>query len=124
MKLQRLRWNDAAAEALREVTAEDSETVARDVQNGHCELWCVDDHSLAVTCVDNDSRELIICCYTGRDVVAFAHAMYKIARGQNLVAVRFFTKRKGLGRMFERAGFPLKVYGTVYRCEVPPNVCS
>lgn len=125
MKLQKLpRWTDEAARALFEVTAEDSATVAADVDAGTCELWRVNDHSYMVTNVDLSSRELIVCCYAGCDILAIATVLYRLTRQQNLCAVRFFTKRPALARKL-RTGFPLlKEYGRVYRCEVPPNVCS
>lgn len=122
MKLERIpRWTAAAADALRAVTAEDESTVARDVDAGTCELWCVNDASYLVTNVDTSSRELIVCCYAGRDVLAIADVLYRIARDQGLQAVRFFTKRPALARLLARR-FPLVPYGYVYRCEVPPNV--
>lgn len=122
MKLERIpRWTEAAAAALRAVTAEDEASVARDVDAGTCELWRVDDHSYLVTNVDLNSRELIVCCYAGKNVMAIADVLYRIARDQGLAAVRFFTKRPALARKL-RARFPLEPYGYVYRCEVPPNV--
>ena len=121
MKLEKLpRWTAAAAEALRQVTAEDEAQVARDVDAGTCELWRVDDHSYLVTNVDLSSRELIVCCYAGRDVLAIADVLYRIARKQGLEAIRFFTKRPALARKL-RTRFPLELYGTVFRCEVPPH---
>lgn len=125
MRLEKLRaFNDGALRVLAEVMAEDSESVIADVERGTCELWRVDGDSYLVTNVDTASRELIVCCYAGRDVLAIAAVLYRIARNQNLQAVRFFTKRPALARKLQR-GFPLlKEYGRVYRCEVPPNVCS
>jgi hypothetical protein len=121
VKLERLsHWTDEAADALRAVTAEDERSIERDVNAGTCELWCVDGHSYMVTNVDADSRELIVCCYAGRDVLAIADVLYRIARRQGLVAVRFFTKRPALARKLSK--FPLQIFGYVYRCEVPPNV--
>lgn len=122
MKLEHIRrWNDAAAAALREVTAEDEASIARDVDAGTCQLWRVNDHSYLVTNVDASSRELIVCCYAGRDVLAIADVLYRIARDQGLQAVRFFTKRPALARLLATR-FPLVPFGYVYRCEVPPNV--
>lgn len=122
MKLEKLpRWTQAAADALRAVTAEDEASVARDVNAGTCELWRVDGRSYLVTNVDTDSRELVVCCYAGRNVMAIADVLYRIARDQNLGAIRFFTKRPALARKL-RARFPLQLYGQVFRCEVPPHV--
>jgi hypothetical protein len=122
MKLQKIpRWTAAAAAALNAVAAEDAASLAREVDAGTSELWCVDDHSYLVTCVDTSSRELIVCCYVGRDVLAIADVLYRIARKQGLCAVRFFTRRPALARKL-RARFPLQPYGYVYRCEVPPHV--
>ena len=125
MRLQKLpAFTDAALRALADITGEDTQSMIDDVRRGSSELWCVDGHSYMVTCVDNASRELIVCCYAGRDIIAIANVLYRIARNQNLQAVRFFTKRPALARKLQR-GFPLlKEYGRVYRCEVPPNVAQ
>jgi hypothetical protein len=122
MNLQKLpRMTAQASDSLREVTAEDHDSVIREVDAGTSELWSVDDHSYLVTCVDTLSRELIVSCYVGRDVLVIADVLYRIARKQGLCAVRFFTKRPALARMLGRR-FELKPFGYVYRCEVPPHV--
>lgn len=117
------RWTPEASAALRQVTGEDHDSVAREVDAGTSELWLVSGHSFLVTNVDTSSRELIVCCYAGRDVLAIADVLYKLARKQGLCAVRFFTKRPALARQLRRRFDDLrKPFGYVYRCEVPPNV--
>lgn len=125
IELRKFRgFTPEAHAALAAVMAEDAAAVMRDVSSGACELWCVNGDSWLVTNVDTDARELAVCCYAGRDVLVIADALYRIARKQDLRAVRFFTKRPALARLLKK-GFPqLEVFGTVYRCEVAPSVCQ
>lgn len=122
MNIEKLpKFTEAAANALRQVTGEDHESVIREVNTGTSELWRVDGHSYLVTCVDASSRELIVCAYIGRDVMTIADVLYRLAKRQGLVAIRFFTRRPALARQLRRR-FDVQPFGYVYRCEVPPNV--
>lgn len=122
MNIEKLpKFTEAASNALKQVTGEDHESVIREVNAGTSELWRVDGHSYLVTCVDASSRELIVCCYVGRDVMAIADVLYRLARRQGLCAIRFFTRRPALARQLRRR-FDVKPFGFVYRCEVPPSV--
>ncbi|MBM0105605.1 hypothetical protein JM946_12635 [Steroidobacter sp. S1-65] len=110
-------WSAAAEAALADTLGEDRDAIVAGVEAGRLELWEIErGQAWLVTCVDAESRELIVCCLAGRGMAAVADVLYRTAQGQGLRGVRFFTARRAMARALR--SYPLKLLGYVYRCEV------
>lgn len=122
MKFERIhRWCPAADAGLCDAVLDNRDELACGVNSGKLELYKLDDGAAwLVTCVDVDTRELIVCCVQGQGLENIAPILYRIAQNNGLSAVRFFTTRPALARLLRP--FPVRLLGYVYRCEVAPRV--
>lgn len=97
------------------------DVVREGVKSGRMECWHVDGHSWAVTQTWTDPEDgrgkQLVWCYAGRDVKAFAQAMYRVAQDNGLSSVRFSTFHRALPRLL-KSFQPVCVAPTVYEIRV------
>lgn len=108
-------WAPAADIGLSETFGHDYEALVRGVNAGALELWRLwDGEAWAITRVE--AGVLTCCCYQGRDARAWMQWLMQQGRRMGLSAIVFYTKRRGLARMFKEYGFLEQE--TVYRAPV------
>jgi hypothetical protein len=108
-------WAPAADTGLSETFGFDYDALVKGVNAGVLELWKLwDGEAWAITRVE--AGTLTCCCYQGRDARAWMAWLMEQGRRMGLTAVVFYTKRRGLARMFQQYGFLEQE--TVYRAPV------
>jgi hypothetical protein len=92
------------------------EILEADVERGAAELYEIDaGASYAITRVERDVDELVLCAYRGRDVEPFFRVLAARAEVLGLRSVRFHTRRRGLARLARAAGWNCELAELVYR---------
>jgi len=108
-------WSAAAEAGLSETFGHDRDALVKGVECGALELWRLwSGEAWAITRVERGV--LTCCCYQGRDARAWMRWLMEQGRRMGLTAVVFYTKRRGLARMFKEYGFLEQE--TVYRAPV------
>ena len=112
------RWPGAEADAgLSETFGHDYELLVGGVNSGALELWkCFGGKSWAVTRVEPAAGTLTCCCYQGIEARQWMGWLMEQGRRMGLKAIVFYTKHRGLQRMFRDYGFVEQE--TVYRAPV------
>jgi hypothetical protein len=109
------RWCEEADAGLCETFGHDYDALRKGVEAGSLELWRLwGGEAWAITRVE--AGTLTCCCYQGRDARAWMHWLMTQGRRMGLTAIVFYTKRRGLARMFKEYGFLEQE--TVYRAPV------
>lgn len=115
MHFERFPWCEEARNGLL-LTFNDEEAFIREgVESGRMELFKVDGHSWAVVQTWTDTQ--MCWCYQGRNALAFALAMLRIARRNDLRCIRFFTKHPALPRLLKSLK-PIQVEPQIYEVGV------
>lgn len=120
MHFERIPWSEEAYSGLIH-TFDSSDgfdavgVVRHGVERGLMELWRVDGSSYAVTQAWNNS--MLVWCYQGTNVKAFADCMYRIAEKNGMRCVRFATKHRALPRMLRHLN-PVEVSPQVFEIGV------
>lgn len=110
MKIEKIPYSREAFDRLRVAIGGYDETFREQVEQGIAYLWRVNDgESYAITRLEKDEKAggpvLVICCYEGRDVGAFARQMIEAARALGFKGVRAHVSRPGMYRIGKRLGF-------------------
>ena len=115
MRITRFKqWRPEAERGLDQTLRNDTEALKTQVNSGIAELWHIDGHSWMISRVEDygDKKELVICCYQGKDLLTIGEEIIKAAKQQGLHSIRFHTQRKGLNRLLKPFGF--RYLETVY----------
>lgn len=79
--------------------------LADDIREGYAELFEIDGgDSVAVTRLETDIAELVVCAYVGSKALEFAQMMCCIAKKNGAETMRYHTRRKGMGRLLADLG--------------------
>jgi len=79
--------------------------LADDIREGYAELFEIDGgDSVAVTRLEADIDELVLCAYVGSNALEFAQMMCKIAKKNGAKTLRYHTRRKGMARLLADLG--------------------
>ena len=102
-------WTDEAERALNIALQGCAGLYREQVNNGRAELWHIDDHSYAVTRIEenqNGQLEMVVCLYQGRGLNSFVGHLIDKVMSSDIAVIRFHTKSAGLGRwMVNQFGF-------------------
>lgn len=110
------QWCPEADDGLGLTLREDRATIVDGVNSGRLELWRLN-AGAAWMVTRIDAGELIVCCVQGSGLRELARLVYRIAKDNQLRAVRFFTERPALAERLLNE-FPVKLLGYVYSCTV------
>ena len=79
--------------------------LADDIREGYAELFEIDGgDSVAVTRLETDIEELVVCAYQGRNAMEFARMICEIAKRNGAKTLRYHTRRKGMARLLADLG--------------------
>lgn len=88
--------------------------IADQIRDGRAELFDVDHgESVAVTRIEADLDELVLCVYVGKNAVEFVRMMCVVAKRNGLATVRYHSTRTGMARLLKDIG--AVVTETVYQ---------
>jgi len=111
------RWPVEADAGLSLTFGHDYELLVGGVNAGSLELWkCFDGQAWGVTRVEPAAGTLTCCCYQGIEARQWMEWLMEQGRRMGLKAIVFYTKHRGLQRMFRDYGFIEQE--TVYRAPV------
>jgi hypothetical protein len=113
-------WSERAEAGLCKVLGEDRDSILEGVNAGRLQLWELNSGTTwLVTCVEADTKELIVCCIQGNGLKHVADLLWRTMKEQGLKRARWFTQRPALAAALKRQRYPVKLLGHVYVVEVP-----